>query len=245
MTLQEIYALLEKKDADGKPLIENGPEMATALKAEFKARNDEAAGYRTKAKTEGEKVRELETRYKKIAETLELKDDDDLDGALSDLNALRKSGTKPSDVSKFENQLKKLEAKLKESEEKAQASEAKRIQQLKINKAMAALKDTVKPEEISKLILEKIVVTDDEKIIFKNGDEELPFDEGVKSWLDANPWAVRNNTPPGAGSSSGSGNAEPNPYSKKSFNLTQQMILEKKEPEKAAKLASIAKNEKQ
>jgi hypothetical protein len=235
--LSEIYALLESKKEDGTPLFEKGAEIVTALKAEFKTKNDEAAKHRTAKNTSEEQL-------KKVRESLELGDGDDLESALDTVKKLKKEGVKPGDNTEFSRQLKKLEDKIKSVEEARLAEYNKRISEVKKNKALSALKDTISPEDIATLLLPNLDM-DGEEVVFKKDGETVKFDDGVKGWLEARPHFVKNPQKPGAGSSGGaSGGAVNNPWSKKTLNLTEQAKILKEKPDLAKRLQESAKNEK-
>ena len=219
MELKDIYAKLEG--------MEGGPELVNALKSEFKKRNDEAANYRS-AKN-------------KVLESLGITDSDDVEGTLSELAALKKSGVKTDEVTQIKKDLEKLKNALKASEEAKAAERQKRIDTMRTAAAMNALKDkAIRPEDVAKLLLSNIVAKDDETIIFNDGQNEIALDEGVNKWLEARPEFAKAKQQPGSGSAGQTTPAFKNPFAKESFNLTEQGKLMQADPAKAKALAAEA-----
>ena len=219
MELKDIYAKLEG--------MEGGPELVNALKSEFKKRNDEAANYRS-AKN-------------KVLESLGITDSDDVEGTLSELAALKKSGVKTDEVTQIKKDLEKLKNALKASEEAKAAERQKRIDTMRTAAAMNALKDkAIRPEDVAKLLLSNIVAKDDETIIFNDGQNEIALDEGVNKWLEARPEFAKAKQQPGSGSAGQATSAFKNPFAKESFNLTEQGKLMQADPAKAKALAAEA-----
>lgn len=246
MTLAELLAKLEAKKDDGTPVIEGGQEMANAVKAELKVRNDEAAKHRTE-KNEALKL------TKKYSEALDIQDGDDLEEKLAEVKALKEQSSKPGakneDKAKYEALEKKFEAKLKaleaanETEKKARLDEyQKRITQTKVNKALAALQGTHRPEEMVTLVMSFIETKDDETFIFKNGEKESTIEDGVKDWLKLHPEYVKSDQNLGSGGSgSGGGSNTENPWSDDTYNFTKQMKIERENPTLAKQLEAAAK----
>ena len=94
--------------------------------------------------------------------------------------------------------------KAKQAEEKAEAEKTKRIAEIKNSKtnSIAAKLNAVNPEIVTKLLLDKINYKDDDSIVFKNGEEEIDIETGVKNFLEANPYLVKVNQQTGSNSSS-------------------------------------------
>ena len=219
MELKDIYAKLET--------IEGGAEIVNALKSEFKKRNDEAANHRT-AKN-------------KMLEMLGLTDNDDVEGSLSELMALKKSGVKSDEVTGLKKEIEKIKNELKTEKEAKAAERQKRIDAIRLSKAISALNDkAVRPDEVSRLILDKIVVKDDESIAFQDGETELDVEAGISKWLEARPEFMKSKQSPGSGSAGQTTPNVVNPFAKTSFNLTEQGKLIKSNPEQARKLAAEA-----
>lgn len=196
-TLKEIYAALAA--------VENGPEMLEDLQTELSKLRSESAARRTEKQ--------------KILNTLGVEDETGLSSIAEALAAMKKTGSKPDEIGKqieaLTAQVTALTEKATASEQTAAAERDKRIAAIKANKALAALQtgNAANPEVISKLILDQINVKDDESIVFKGADgKELSVDDGVKAFLTANPWAVKNTQTPGAGS--GAGNASGHRYTR-------------------------------
>lgn len=182
----------------------------------------------------------------KVLAALGIKEDNvdaELAGLTASLEALKKSGTKPDEVgaklAALTGQITQLTEKYNQSEQRAAAERTKRIEAAKLNKAVAALTkgNAANPSEIAKIVLASIQAKDDDSIVYCDGDKELSIEDGVKAYLAANPWAVSNTQKPGAGSyASGTGPAK-NPFSKDSWNMTEQGRMYKENPEMAKSLA--------
>lgn len=150
----------------------------------------------------------------KVLAALGIKEDNvdaELAGLTASLEALKKSGTKPDEVgaklAALTGQITQLTEKYNQSEKRAADERTKRIEGAKLSKALTALTNgkAANPEALAKIVLEKIHAKEDESIVYRDGDKELPVEEGVGTWLKANPWAVSNTQTPGSGSKSSGG----------------------------------------
>ncbi|OGM08350.1 MAG: hypothetical protein A2008_12365 [Candidatus Wallbacteria bacterium GWC2_49_35] len=247
MTYAEVLAKLLALNAEGKAIIEGGAEMADAIKAEFKIKNDEAA----KNRVERNKSAEL---LKKMTEALNIQDGDNVDEKLAEIQTL-KEGLKPGAKNeyqtkyealekKFETKIKALEAANQETENKRIAEHQKRVHETKVNKALAVLQGTHHPNEMVALVLPNIVMNDDETFVYKSGDKETSVEDGIKDWLKLHPEYVKNVQNSGSGGSgSGGGSSTENPWSAKTLNLTQQMKITRENPTLAKQLEAAALKE--
>ena len=190
--LKEIFAALAA--------LEGGAALIADLQENFTEVRGEAAKYRTSRNevlaalgiTEGADVTAA------------------INGIKSTLDTIKSSGGKPdelgSQIATLSAQIKTLTEKSEASEKLAAEEKSKRINATKVSNAMAALQagNAANPEIISKLILDKLVAKDDDKLVFAADDgKELSVEDGVKNFLAANPWAVKNVQSPGGGSGAG------------------------------------------
>jgi hypothetical protein len=62
----------------------------------------------------------------------------------------------------------------------------------------------IKPETLTKLLLDNVKVGDDDSLVFVGTEgDEIPVKDGVKGWLTSNPEFLLNNQNPGGGSGGG------------------------------------------
>lgn len=188
-TLQQIYEALGK--------VENGGAMVADLQDAISVARNEAAASRV-AKN-------------KVLDALGLRGEDN-DDALKNLSetlkALRQAGnpeTLGSQIASMQSQIKELTEKYAASETKAKAEREKRLAAARTAAVQAALAkgNALNPESMVKLVADNIVAKDDDRLIFRDGDKELSVEEGIRGWLAANPWAVKNTASGGAGSGGG------------------------------------------
>lgn len=230
-------------------LIKLGLDEATAAKIAA-ASEVELSGYVPKkdADTARTAAETAKAARDKILATLGIKDDPNVDSALSGLTAtleeFKKFGAKPDEIgtkiAALTGQITQITEKLNASEQKATTERTKRIESTKLNKALAALQSgkAINPAEIAKIVLANIQAKDDDSLIYKDGDKELSIEDGVKAYLTANPWAVSNTQKSGAGSYCGTGGVNKNPFAKDTWNMTEQGRMFKEDPERAKSLAS-------
>lgn len=187
-TLQQIYAALAA--------VQNGPDMMMDLQSEVSNLRTEAATHRT--------------AKQKVLSALGIADGVDAETAVAGikntLETLKASGKKPDEMgaqfTQLSSEVKRLSDELKAEKDGRSAEREKRIGATKLNKALAALQagNAINPEVISKLVLGNINAKDDDNLVFVgDGDKEMTVEEGVKAYLDANPWLVKNTNNGGSG----------------------------------------------
>ena len=194
MDLREVFEKLEKLD--------NGAEMITAIKAETNRLNNEAKNHRLN----GDKAT---TKVKELLESLGLEDGDDVvekaKGLKSALDSFAQSGKKPEEVAKAMSDLnKKVEQvtkQLADMTKEKEVEKTKRIDAMKTSALVDALTkgNAAAPKDMAKLIADRLVVGDDESLMYKNGDTDVSVEDGVKAWLTENSWAVKANVQGGGG----------------------------------------------
>lgn len=190
-TLDQIYEALGK--------IENGGTMVADLQDVIRGTREEAAKSRIEKN--------------KVLDALNLRNGGDPDANLNNivatLTALQAAGGDPSklgtQVDALQKQVKELTDKYTASEKLAAEEKAKRIQSAMKSQITAALTDgkAVKPDVFAQVLLGNVSAKDDGSLVYKDGDKELSVADGVKGWLEANPWAVKNDSHPGSGMSGG------------------------------------------
>ena len=189
-TLEQILAALGK--------VENGGIMVADLQSLISSARNEAAA-------------------NMVLDALGLRGSENPEAALNNLRttleALKKTGNPESlgsQLTALQNQVKELTDKYAASEEKAKAEHTKRIHTAMHSALQTALAkgNALNPEAFTKLLADQVVVTADDTLAMKAGDKTVSIDEGVKGWLNGNPWAVKNTAAGGAGSG-GAGNQKP------------------------------------
>lgn len=186
-TLKEIFEALGK--------IENGGAMVADLQDAISQVRQEAASNRV--------------ARNKVLDALGLRDGDNVDEAIKKitdtLTTVRQVGN-PLDIGSqmqsLQQQIKELTDKYTASEKKAAAEREKRIQTSITSQLTKALADgkAIKPDMLTNLLIQNVQAKDDDSLVYKDGDKEVSIADGVKSWLAANEWAVRNDSSGGAGS---------------------------------------------
>ena len=187
MKLEEIYTALAA--------IENGAAITDALKAEINRLRNEAAGHRTK--------------LQKVTTELGLKDAENIDEAVAglkaSLDAIAKTGGKPDEIgaqiAQLTKQVQQLTQQSEADKKAAQTEREKRISAIRSAKTVEALTaaKAIKPAELAKLLAEAVQIKDDDSIVYKDGDKELPLADGIAAYLKANPEFVANAAAPGSG----------------------------------------------
>ena len=190
-TLKQIYATLAGAG-------ENGTEMLADLQQEIANIRNEAAKRRTEKQD--------------ILKALSLDDTDNVNNELQSiktaLQTLKEHNNNPQEIGKqlqsLTEQVKNLTNKAEEAEKAKLEEHNKRISETKLNKALQILQENnaANPRVISKLIMDKLVNKDDDSIVYVDGDKELSVENGVKSFLQANPYLIKNTQQPGGGSGS-------------------------------------------
>lgn len=200
MDLKQVYEMLEKQ--------ENGAEMITAIKAEITKLNGEAkanreAGNKSAAKT------------KAILENLGLEDAEDVAEKVKEMKAtldsFSKDGKTPSEVAKqitdLTRQITTVTKQLNEMSKTAESEKAKRHEAMKYTALVDALTKgkAAAPKEMAALIAGNISMDEKEQLTYKQGEQVLSVEDGVKGWLDANRWAVKVDGVAGGGAPAGKG----------------------------------------
>ncbi|MEE3381007.1 MAG: hypothetical protein VZQ81_03790 [Succiniclasticum sp.] len=194
-TLEQIFAALGK--------VENGGTMVADLQSIISSARNEAASSRVERN--------------KVLDALGLRGSENPEASLNNLRttleALKKTGNPESlgsQLTALQNQVKELTDKYAASEEKAKAEHTKRINTAMYSALQTALAkgNALNPEAFTKLLADQVVVNDDDTLGMKSGDKTVSIEEGVKGWLNGNPWAVKNTVAGGAGSG-GAGNPKP------------------------------------
>lgn len=207
MDLKEVFEKLEK--------LENGAEMITAIKAETNRLNNEAKSHRQNGDKAAAKVKEL-------LESLGLEDGDDVvdkvKGLKSTLDSFAQSGKKPEEVARAMADLnKKVEQFTKQLADMTKEKEAEKIKRIDAMKTSALVDALTKgnaaaPKDMAKLIADRLVVGDDESLMYKNGDTDVSVEDGVKAWLTENTWAVKANVQGGSGALGGGAGGSEDPF---------------------------------
>lgn len=198
MDLKTVYETLEKQ--------ENGAEMITAIKAEITKLNGEAKAHREK----GDKTA---AKTKAILEGLGLDDTDDVADKVKELKATLDSfsqgGKAPSEVAKQITDLTKQVATLtKQYTDMSKTAEAEKAKRFEAMKQGALIDELTKgkaaaPKDMAAMIAGNLFVNEKEQLMYKNGEEILSVADGVKSWLDSHPWAVKVEGSAGSGAPAG------------------------------------------
>jgi len=220
MDLNELTTKLEG--------IEGGEEMAAFVKSladDNKKKNNEAKNLRDRSKKAEADIVALTEKFTKVASFVGLEDDtEDLENALEALKQkqvqLKADGTKgqpnpelaavTSQLNQLQRDLKKITQEKDTFAKNAEQEKNKRIELMRDSVLQKALSEgkAVKPSQLSKLLRDNIKIADDgsESFVFTADDgNELTVQEGVKSFLEANPEFVLNGSNPGAGSGANGG----------------------------------------
>ena len=207
MDLQEVLAALKKG--------ENGDAMAAVIESEMSRLAGEAGRYRRSNRDASEKV-------KNLLEALGLNDGDDVveqaKGLKSTLDSFAQGGKKPNEVAKqiadLTKQVTTLTKNYNEMTKTAEAEKTKRLDAMKMSRAVDALTkgNAASPQSMAKLIIDNLTVGDDEAIGYRDGDKDMTVEEGVNAWLSANAWAVKANPQAGGGSSAGGSGGADDPF---------------------------------
>ena len=195
MDMKDVYAALEKLD--------NGADLITAIKGEINTLNNEAEKNRVAGEHTAEKL-------KNVFAGLDLEDADDVADKAKNLKAaldtFAQGGKKPTEVAKqitdLTAQVNKVTKQLDAMTKTAQAEKTKRLDSLKMAKAVELLSKghAASPENMAKLLEGSIIVKDDESLAYNGKDGEISLEDGVAGWLKENSWAVKANGGGGSGS---------------------------------------------
>ena len=188
MDMKDVYAALEKLD--------NGADLITAIKGEINTLNNEAKKNRIAGEHTAEKT-------KNVLAGLDLEDADDVADKAKNLKAaldtFAQGGKKPTEVAKqitdLTAQVNKVTKQLDAMTKTAQAEKAKRLDGMKMAKAVELLSKghAASPENMAKLLEGSIIVKDDESLAYNGKDGEISLEDGVADWLKENSWAVKAN----------------------------------------------------
>ena len=203
MDMKDVYAALEKLD--------NGADLITAIKGEINTLNNEAKKNRIAGEHTAEKL-------KNVLAGLDLEDADDVADKAKNLKAaldtFAQGGRKPTEVAKqitdLTAQVNKVTKQLDAMTKTAQAEKAKRLDGMKMAKAVELLSKghAASPENMAKLLEGSIIVKDDESLAYNGKDGEISLEDGVADWLKENSWAVKANGGGGSGSPNGGNGGE-------------------------------------
>ena len=188
MDMKDVYAALEKLD--------NGADLITAIKGEINTLNNEAKKNRIAGEHTAGKL-------KNVLAGLDLEDADDVADKAKNLKAaldtFAQSGKKPTEVAKqitdLTAQVNKVTIQLDAMTKTDQAEKAKRLDGMKMAKAVELLSKghAASPENMAKLLEGSIIVKDDESLAYNGKDGEISLEDGVADWLKENSWAVKAN----------------------------------------------------
>lgn len=203
MDMKDVYAALEKLD--------NGADLITTIKGEINTLNNEAKKNRIAGEHTAEKL-------KNVLAGLDLEDADDVADKAKNLEAaldtFAQGGKKPTEVAKqitdLTAQVNKVTKQLDAMTKTAQAEKTKRLDSLKMAKAVELLSKghAASPENMAKLLEGSIIVKDDESLAYNGKDGEISLEDGVAGWLKENSWAVKANGGGGSGSPNGGNGGE-------------------------------------
>ena len=188
MDMKDVYVALEKLD--------NGADLITAIKGEINTLNNEAKKNRIAGEHTAGKL-------KNVLAGLDLEDADDVADKAKNLKAaldtFAQGGKKPTEVAKqitdLTAQVNKVTKQLDAMTKTAQAEKAKRLDGMKMAKAVELLSKghAASPENMAKLLEGSIIVKDDESLAYNGKDGEISLEDGVADWLKENSWAVKAN----------------------------------------------------
>jgi hypothetical protein len=208
----KIKEALEKLTA-----IEGGKELAATLTDAVAALEKEAVDAKGKLAEAAKEGEALKSRHGAILTALGLEDDDKAAEAAKALKetlaGFEKEGKKPDEVLKqmaaLGKQVETVTKQLGDMTKTAEAEKAKRVAALKESGALSALTKggAASPENIAKILLERIGVKDDDSLVYTDNGKELSVEDGAAAWLKANPWAVKTGGSPGGEGPAGGGGA--------------------------------------
>ena len=165
MDMKDVYAALEKLD--------NGADLITAIKGEINTLNNEAKKNRIAGEHTAEKL-------KNVLAGLDLEDADDVADKAKNLKAaldtFAQGGKKPTEVAKqitdLTAQVNKVTKQLDAMTKTAQAEKTKRLDGMKMAKAVELLSKghAASPENMAKLLEGNIIVKDDESLAYNGGN---------------------------------------------------------------------------
>ena len=162
-------------------------------------------------------------KLKNVLAGLALEDADDVADKAKNLKAaldtFAQGGKKPTEVAKqitdLTAQVNKVTKQLDAMTKTAQAEKTKRLDGMKMAKAVELLSKghAASPENMAKLLEGSIIVKDDESLAYNGKDGEISLEDGVAGWLKENSWAVKANGGGGSGSpNGGNGGGSSDPF---------------------------------
>ncbi|VBB05576.1 Hypothetical protein LUCI_0786 [Lucifera butyrica] len=207
-------------------LLPEGQKFVEAIKTILAVKDGEVAKKSNQYKTLTQTLKETEDKLKTVTGHLTKFYDhtgiddtaEDLDAALEEyikgITSGKGDGKPAPEIAQLQKDLAKLQRELKKSieaqtaaEKKAEEETAKRQTSEKNRVLLAALTENkaIKPDQLLKILSDRLKVTDDDSVVFvKEDGEEIKVQDGVKSYLDANPEFMQNYQNPGGGSGGGS-----------------------------------------
>jgi hypothetical protein len=206
MNWEEFIAALAAM-SDGQKFVDAAKSFQESWKGELSKKNGENQTLRTRAKDAEGKLTTLKTNVTKIHDHFGWDENTDLDDALVELS--KNKNVSPDLIKKLE----RLESKMKEEAAKnAKSLEDERgkrhtiIKQDAIRKALAK-ENAANPDALLDLFAGKVKIEEETDNLFLDDGKggQLSIDDGIKSWMSENPWAISNKQNPGAGSGGGDG----------------------------------------
>lgn len=204
--------------------LENGSDLADAVRGEVKKKNDEASGLRKRLKP-------LEERVRKLAGADE---SDELDSVLEKIEAATKGGDKGGKPDERVATLEKTVSDLKKNIDTERAKATAAIVGGKVKDSLAKHKGK-RPDDLLKLVLDRVKVEGDNHSFLQDDGTEADLDTGIKSWLDARPEFVASEQQPGPG---GSGTRNQSPGGTKTINRS--AYTQAQQSQDKATLAGVA-----
>lgn len=202
------------------------------LVAQRDAARAESIDGRKKMKAELEQLRAVKA---KLFEKLGIDDDADLD-SLPEVKGQAEA------VKQFEQRIKRLEREREEALKKAADIENKwRASRLDADLAkVLSAYDFIDSDLVASYISARVVWEDDQ-LLMKEGDRLMPLEDGVKALVQTKPHLLKAQGRQGSGQPPAAGSGgQKNPWAKDSFNLTEQIVIERDNPQLAAQLKAAA-----
>lgn len=197
------------------------------------ARQESITG-RKGLKSELESLKSLKTR---MFEKLGISEEDELD-------LLPDSKGQAEAVKQFESKMKRLERELQEKDKQLGdiSTQYRREKQSSIlSKAISGF-DWSEPDVVTSFIASRISWEEDQPFYTAEEGRLVPLEEGVKLLANTKPGLLKSRGAGGSGYVATSSGAVKNPWSKESFNLTEQGKLLRENPALAQSLMQSAKS---
>lgn len=174
--------------------LENGNDLAEAVKAEIRKKNNEAKGLR-------DRLKPFEDRARKLAGA---DDDAEMDEVFERLEQGLKGGTGRND--EFTS-LKKTVDKLTKELDTERAQKTAAVVSSKLKDALIKA-GAIRPEDDIRLLADSVKIKGNDVSFILPDGTEADLESGVKSWLGERPERVKGSQQPGPGAS-GTGNQAP------------------------------------